>query len=241
MKEIIGVIKAAFFPNTCASCGEVTEQGEPLCDFCREMLVRCDPIKRCIRCGKDKKNCECKYRIFRFDGCIAPFINKQPAKTALYSFKFRRRLSNADYFAEQMALCVKNEYRDIKFDGVTFVPMHRLRLLKRGFNQSRVLAEKISEILSIPLIDTLICLKAGPRQHDLFGKERFKNVKGRYAAKGSASGKTLLLVDDIRTTGATLDECAGQLFSAGAEAVYCVTALITEKKKTKENNAGKKR
>ena len=113
------------------------------------------------------------------------------------------------------------------------MPMHRLRLLKRGFNQSRVLAEKICEILSIPLIDTLICLKAGPRQHDLFGKER-------YAAKGSASGKTLLLVDDIRTTGATLDECAGQLFSAGAEAVYCVTALITEKKKTKENNAGKK-
>lgn len=237
MKEIIGVIKAAFFPNTCASCGEVTEQGEPLCDFCREMLVRCDPIKRCIRCGKDKKSCECKYRIFRFDGCIAPFINKQPAKTALYSFKFRRRLSNADYFAEQMALCVKNEYRDISFDAVTFVPMHRLRFLKRGFNQSRVLAEKTADILCLPVEDTLICLKSGKRQHDLFGKDRLQNVKGRYSAKLSAKGKTLLLVDDIRTTGATLDECAKQLFLAGADSVYCVTALISTRTK---NNTGKK-
>lgn len=237
MKALISLIKEAFFPITCAACGEVTEGGEPLCDFCREMLKPFNPIKRCIRCGNEESDCECKYRVFHFDGLIAPFENKDTARLGVYSFKFCRKMSNADYFAKQMALCVKNEYRDIRFDAVTFVPMHKYRFLKRGFNQSRVLAEKIAEALALPLEDTLAVLKAGKRQHDLFGKERVQNVKGRYKAKGILRGKTLLLVDDIKTTGATLDECAKQLYYRGADGVYCVTSLISVRDK---NNAGKK-
>lgn len=222
---------------TCAACGEVTDNGEPLCDYCREMLKPINPLKRCISCGNDKSDCECRYRVFHFDGLIAPFENKDAARLGVYSFKFGRKMSNAGYFAEQMAFCVKNEYRGINFDAVTFVPMHRLRFLKRGFNQSRVLAERISEISGLPLEDTLLCLKNGKRQHDLFGKDRAKNVIGRYRANINAKGKTLLLVDDIKTTGATLDECAKQLFLAGADKVYCVTALISTRSK---NNTGKK-
>lgn len=237
MKALINLIKEAFFPMTCAACGEVTEGGEPLCDFCREMLKPFNPIKRCVRCGNEESDCECKYRVFHFDGLIAPFKNKDTARLGVYSFKFRRKMSNADYFAKQMAFCVKNEYRDIRFDAVTFVPMHKRRFLKRGFNQSRVLAEKIADALALPLEDTLVALKAGKRQHDLFGKERVQNVKGRYKAKGILRGKTLLLVDDIKTTGATLDECAKQLYLRGADSVYCVTALISVRDK---NNAGKK-
>lgn len=237
MKALINFIKEAFFPITCAACGEVTEGGEPLCDYCREMLKPINPIKRCISCGIEKPDCDCKYRVFHFDGLIAPFENKDTAKLGVYSFKFGKRLSNADYFAKQMAFCVKNEYRDIHFDAVTFVPMHRCRLLKRGFNQSRVLAEIIAEILEIPLEDTLVCLKNGKRQHDLFGKDRLENVKERYKARVGVKGKTLLLVDDIKTTGATLDECTKQLYLKGADGVYCVTALISTRDK---NNAGKK-
>lgn len=236
MKALINLIKEAFFPITCAACGEVTEGGEPLCNYCREMLRPFNPIKRCIRCGNEKPNCDCKYRVFHFDGLIAPFENKETAKFGVYAFKFGRKMSNADYFAKQMALCVKNEYRDINFDAVAFVPMHRLRFLKRGFNQSRVLAEKIADILNLPLEDALLCLKNGKRQHKLFGKERFKNVKGIYKAKPNVKGKMILLIDDIKTTGATLDECAKQLYIGGAEGVYCVTALITARAK---NNAGK--
>ena len=238
MKALINLIKEAFFPMTCAACGEVTEGGEPLCDYCREMLKPINPIKRCISCGIEKPDCDCRYRVFHFDGLIAPFENKDTAKLGVYSFKIGKRLSNADYFAKQMAFCVKNEYRDIHFDAVTFVPMHRYRLLKRGFNQSRVLAEIIAEILEIPLEDTLVCLKNGKRQHDLFGKDRLENVKERYKARVGVKGKTLLLVDDIKTTGATLDECTKQLYLKGADGVYCVTALISMRDK---NNAGKKR
>ena len=215
----------------------MTEGGEPLCTYCREMMKSFNPLNRCICCGNEKPDCECKHRVFHFDGLIAPFENRETAKLGVYSFKFGRKMSNADYFAKQMAFCVKNEYRDIHFDAVTFVPMHRFRLLKRGFNQSRVLAEEIAETLGIPFEDTLVCLKNGKRQHDLFGKERFQNVKGRYKANINESGKTLLLVDDIKTTGATLDECAKQLYLSGADGVYCVTALITVRDK---NKAGKK-
>ena len=237
MKALINLIKEAFFPMTCAACGEVTEGGEPLCAYCREMMKSFNPLNRCICCGNEKPDCECKHRVFHFDGLIAPFENRETAKLGVYSFKFGRKMSNADYFAKQMAFCVKNEYRDIHFDAVTFVPMHRFRLLKRGFNQSRVLAEEIAETLGIPFEDTLVCLKNGKRQHDLFGKERFQNVKGRYKANINESGKTLLLVDDIKTTGATLDECAKQLYLGGADGVYCVTALITVRDK---NKTGKK-
>ena len=54
MKALISLVSQAFFPKTCASCGEITDNDEPICDYCREMLLRFDPIKRCIRCGTEK-------------------------------------------------------------------------------------------------------------------------------------------------------------------------------------------
>lgn len=231
--RILSVLKSAFFPKTCAGCGEIIHENEELCDYCNEMLARCNPLKRCIRCGQDKKNCECSLRVFRFDGCIAPFYNTDVAKRIVYSFKFRRKMTCGKFLTQQMALAVQNEYRAIRFDGITFVPMPSRKQRRRGFNQSAVLAAGISEIIGIPLLDTLVCTHSGTIQHDLSLKERFQNVKGLYRAAGAVRGKTLLLVDDIKTTGATLDECAGQLLKAGAQSVYCVTALMSEKKKRK--------
>ena len=189
MKALINLIKEAFFPMTCAACGEVTESGEPLCNYCREMLRPFNPIKRCLRCGNEKPNCDCKYRVFHFDGLIAPFENKGTAKLGVYAFKFGRKMSNSDYFAKQMALCVKNEYRDIKFDAVTFVPMHRLRFLKRGFNQSRVMAEKIAYILNLPLDDTLLCLRNGKDSTTYSVRSVLKMLRGFIRLKRTLRAK----------------------------------------------------
>ena len=109
--------------------------------------------------------------------------------------------------------------------------------LKRGFNQSEVLAKNISKILKIPICnDALIAARKTKIQHTLTKDERFKNVRGKFIAnkKHDLTGKTVLLVDDIKTTGATLDECAKQLLSLGADEVYCVTGLMTPKNKKKE-------
>ena len=107
-------------------------------------------------------------------------------------------------------------------------------MLNRGFNQSKILAEKIGEKLNLPVLDILYRNKSKTDQHDIKNpKERFKNVEGLYGAKGKVNGKNILLVDDIKTTGATLNECAKQLILSGADNVYCVTGLISDRRKEK--------
>lgn len=234
--RIVKTVISAFFPKTCACCGDIIDEDERICDFCREIIVRCDPLKRCPKCGMNEENCNCKYHIYHFSSCVAPFVNTGSAKQAMYSFKFGGKIANADFIAENMALVIKNEYRDICFDALVFVPMPRLKKLKRGFNQSEVLARKLAGIFNLPLYkDALYCANANLRvsQHKLKQVNRFENVRGLYASKYRFRGETVLLVDDIETTGATLDECARQLLLSGCKQIYCVTGLVTEKAKLK--------
>lgn len=230
--KVLKIVISAFFPNTCISCGDIIDEGEELCNYCHEMLEKCDSLKRCIKCGQKKGNCDCKYRVYRFDGCISPFYSNDISRKAMYKFKFGKKLRNADFFAKQMAICIKTEYSNIKFDGICFVPLATVNELKRGFNQSKILAEKISKITGIKLLDgALKCKKSSVSQHSLSLDERFNHVKGRYSCHLNLKGKTILLVDDIKTSGATLDECSRQLLSCGANKVYCITAIIVKEKK----------
>ena len=232
--KIAKSIVSAYFPNTCISCGEIIPEDEDLCEYCFEMINRCDPLKRCLKCGLNKKNCECNKKVFYFEALVAPFYNNGVAKDAMYRYKFRKRESNADYFAKQMALCVKTEYKNIEFDGITYVPLSKLKSFSRGFDQCEVLARKMSEILDIKFLpDSSKCKHKRKSQHETPLSERVNNVKGRYSFNYSNYGRTLLLVDDIKTTGATLQECTKQLLLSGADRVYCVTGLITENKKKK--------
>lgn len=242
MNRLIKTVIDAFQPTRCVSCGEITDDGEFLCNYCFEMLKPMNPVNRCVRCGLPKKECVCKYRIYSFDGCIAPFVNDGIAQDITYAFKFNRKFTAADFLAEQMALCINNEYKNIRFDCITCVPMHKAKLRKRGFNQSKVLAKKISVITGIPYSDLLACSGKNHAQHKITDiKKRFQNVKGKYKALKPLNGQTVLIVDDIMTSGATLNESAGILLHAGADRVYCVTALRTEiknKKKKSEGNHG---
>ncbi len=241
VKQIFRVVISALFPNTCIACGEVIPEGEQLCEYCAEMSKKVDFTKCCIICGMNKKECVCSKRVFHFSGATAPFYNDGFMKEAMYSFKFGKREYISKFFAEKMAITVKTAYSEIDFDIITFVPTTFFKKLKRGFNQSEALAKQISEILKIKLYGNLISCKFGAEiQHDLNFEKRFKNVKGRYIAnkKYKLNGKTVLLVDDIKTSGATLDECAKQLLLLGADRVYCVTGLMTAKNKKKEKSNG---
>ncbi len=237
MKQYFNVIISALFPNVCVACGEIIPESEHLCEYCAEMAEMVDFTKCCIRCGMPKKECRCSKRVFHFNGCAAPFYNDGVMQKAMYRFKFGKKEYITKFFAEKMALTVKTAYSDINFDIVTFVPTTFKRKMSRGFNQSELLAKKISKILNTPLLSDLIkCKKSAKIQHTLKFDERFKNVKGRYECNRNykLNGKTVLLVDDIKTTGATLDECAKQLLLLGADRVYCVTGLMTAKNKKKE-------
>ena len=236
MKKIIRAAEAAFFPKTCASCGEIIPEEAWLCEDCRKGILRCDATQRCPVCGLPKKCCVCKNRIFRFAGCIAPFVNTGEAKDAMMRYKFGDYKAIARFFAEEMAESVKREYSETVFDAICYVPMHRRKRFQRGIEPAKLLAELLSERLRIPVdhgLLTCTCYLKKP-QHELNFEGRRENVQGLYRAIGSAEGKTLLLVDDIKTSGFTLDECAKQLLNAGASEIRCVTALITYPKQKKK-------
>lgn len=235
--RLFKIITSALFPNVCVACGEIIPEGEHLCEYCTEMAEKLDFTKACRRCGMPKNECMCSKRVFHFNGCAAPFYNTGVTRDAMYSFKFARKEYISKFFAERMALTVKSCYSDINFDVVTFVPMSFSKKLRRGFNQSELLAKRLSKILKLPLCDDLLlCGKNTAVQHKLGFDERFKNTKGKFNANTNykLNGKTVLLVDDIKTTGATLDECSKQLLLLGADEVYCITGLMTAKNKKKE-------
>lgn len=237
-KSIVKVISAALFPNRCANCDEMIPDGDCFCDYCFEMLSKTAVDKLCHVCGCEKENCQCKYHVFHFSGLASPFYNEGVAKNAMYRFKFRDKPYAVDFFAEQMCLSVKSIFYGIDFDTVVYVPLTLRKELQRGYNQSRELAVRIAKILNIPLTDNALgCKKKKSDQHKTNIKERFKNVSGIYYPRVSLLGKRVLLVDDIKTTGASLDECAKALFAAGAEEVYCVTAIVT--KLQRKNDKGR--
>ncbi|MBE6750478.1 MAG: ComF family protein [Ruminococcaceae bacterium] len=234
MKKFLGLLSEILFPNICVGCGEILEQDEYLCDYCFEMSKRCLADKLCLKCGLPKNRCACKRAVFCFDGAIAPFYNDGPVRIAMHKFKFRRKEHFAEFFAREMALCIKQCFSDVSFDFVCCVPMSKIGKIKRGYNQSELLSFEISKILGIRHFkDCLQTVGKKKTQHLLSFEDRVKNVRDVFKCNRNINGKTVLLVDDIKTTGATLNECAKQLLIAGASKVYCVTALATNKKEKK--------
>ncbi len=224
----------ALFPSGCLGCNEIIDNGESFCEYCFEMLDRCGKYRVCSKCGLIKKNCDCSNFIFHFDSLTAPFYANDLIKQTMYRLKFRREEYVAEFFAKEMALSVKQSFPDVKFDIITYVPMHPIKYMQRGYNQSHLIAKEISKILDIPLAEKLLSAKYKRKaQYKTSRKERFKNIKGKFSCKYALNGKNVLLVDDIKTTGATLDECSKQLFISGANSVYCVVGIINKKLKGK--------
>lgn len=232
-KELI----ALFYPNTCVGCNEVIDEEEFLCDYCISMIERTDLNKFCLRCGNLKKECKCSKQVLYYDGCVSPFYNEGIAQKIMYAYKFRRKEMYAEFLVKQMALSLKQGFYEQDFDCVCCVPIESRKQLKRGYNQSAVLASGIANLLEIPFYDGVLgCYKKKKEQHKIAIKERFKNVKDIYYVKKPLKNKNILLVDDIKTTGATLSECSKVLLASGANKVYCVTALVTKMKGKKNGN-----
>ncbi len=121
----------------------------------------------------------------------------------------------------------------IKPDVLTYVPLHFLRQGKRGFNQSKLLGEYIAEKMGIPLIGSMTKIKNTAPLSKAKHENRSRLVKGAYKIKSKAvetiRGKTVLLIDDIMTTGATISECTRVLKCSGAKTVFCAAIASTPK------------
>ncbi len=215
------------FPEKCACCLEIIHPDEGVCEACKENIDFIED-KRCLKCGMGEGYCECSFNVFRFDGVAAPFYNSGSIKRAIYNAKFRGHISVHRFFIGHMVEAFNKCFGEISFDGVTFVPAGRKRFLEHGYNQSEILAKGVAQKLNLPLLRLLKKAGKNKKQHGIrHFKERFENVNGAYEVSKKTNLKNVLLIDDIKTTGATLNECARLLKLGGAENVYCLTAAIS--------------
>lgn len=235
--SVINDVLNLVYPRRCAACNTVMGGEKYLCEDCEDKIIY--NAKPCIKCGGTKKSCRCSLSIFRFAGCICPIVNDEEntAMRCVYNYKLSGNGEVAGFFAALMITAIKKNYRDIKFDAVTSVPMTYSKSEQKGYDHSKILAIKISELLNVPYEEMLV-KTASHSQHDLKAAERFKKISGVFAAKGRCNYNNVLLVDDIITTGATLNECSKELMFAGVKNVYCSAAVTVAlaRNKTKVYN-----
>lgn len=163
---------------------------------------------------------------------MSPFEYTGALRHAILDFKFRNCYAYAGLFADMM-----REYLDSydmwdEFDFIVPVPLHEQRLKERGYNQAELIAQHSAEYLNIPLLtDALTRTRATARQSSLKMMERVLNVKDAFECVSDLQGRKILLLDDICTTGNTLQSCAFALHNAGAEDICALTLAIHVKDK----------
>lgn len=227
IKKIYLSLLDFFFPSHCMSCGRAVEGGKKVCNECEKEIEKIE-VRICKKCGMPEKRCDCNRYVYHFAGVCAPFFNEGIARKGLYKIKFSGIKQLVPYYAEAMIESLYKNFGDTKFDAVVFVPTNFIKGARRGYNQAEWLAEYISSRLGIPLFDKTLKRRVFSKtQHKSKSvARRFINAYKSYEKNKHLNGGTYLLIDDIKTTGASLDACSRQLLYAGADEVFCLTALI---------------
>ncbi len=237
-EDIIENIFCLFYPNRCKFCGELTESYVDVCDSCKATLpwIYGDI---CKYCGALKADCICKSAKSNFyDGVVAPLYYVDSVKECIHNYKFRDERLNYKCLADLMTETCKERYNGIDFDYVTYIPMRKRSTKKRGYNQSRLLAKRVAKNLNVPLYDDLLVKLYDTKvQRGCSKLERKGNLIGVFDVneKYNVENKTVLIIDDVKTSGATLSECGKMLYLFGAAGVYCLTAALVNSKMNKNN------
>lgn len=233
MKKSLEALILSLFPRRCAYCGKVISSGRMMCYKCEKELPRITGTV-CRKCGREKDKCTCKGTENYFDAIAAPFYYDGCVRRGVHIFKFRKGLRNYEAYSLEMAATVKEKFGDISFDFITGIPMTEKSRKKRGYNQCFYLAKGISERLGIEhKPDVISKIYDTNVQHEIRYYLRKGNLSGVFdiANPSDVEGKTILLCDDISTSGETLNECAKMLWLHGAKEIYCIALAVTLFKK----------
>lgn len=197
-----------------------------MCPACLDALPRL-PAIRCPVCAQPTPLGEtcgaCLKRPPAFQGCVAPFRYAAPLDGLIQRFKYGGELALAGFFAHQLATALAGADRP---DLIIPLPLHPLRTRERGFNQAVEIGKVLARRLDLPL-DYRTCqrLRPTPPQAGLTLQERRRNIRGAFACGESLAGRRVALLDDVMTSGASLDALAQAALSAGAgEVVVWVVA-----------------
>lgn len=233
MNNLFSKLLYAVFPRRCDLCGDVVELDVSRCDSCKNAKRVSGEI--CKKCGNPRLCCDCtgNHKKPEYKSVVAPYLYDGNLIKAVYNFKFYGYKELSDGMSSEMAETVNKYYGDIDFDFITFVPLSKKRYRKRGYNQAQLLAESLSQRLNIPCVPTLKKIFETENQRSRTARQRRANLRGVFDLMDDADvdSKTILLVDDVKTTGSTLNECSAVLNAYGADKVYACTFLMTENKK----------
>lgn len=218
-----------FFPNKCVSCHKIIKYDLLFCEKCETKLVRTQG-KRCKTCYAPEGLCDCQQVPKFFFRSVSPFVYEDSVKNSLLSLKTLKNKRLARFFAEEISELIKKKFKDVRFDAIIPVPLHKDREKERGYNQSKLLCEELSKKLNAPVMDKVLQQHDRAKlQHTLDYKLRRKNVKGIYRAGGiPIECQRVLLVDDIMTSGSTLNECSKMLRIEGVSKIYCASVARTK-------------
>lgn len=220
------------YPRTCVICGKVLGK-EKICKDCRRELSYCKS-PRCCCCGKQLETLEqeycgdCQKKPHLFRRGLAPFSHVGKIRHAVYGIKYQNQRENIDFFVEEINRHYRKEIGTWNCDIMIPVPLYYKKKRKRGFNQAEVFAKRLSKKLNMSCqTDILVRNRETRPLKELSRKARMENLQGAFTVKKQCvRGKTILLVDDIYTTGSTLDACSAVLRRAGAKEIYFVCMTI---------------
>ena len=225
------------FPSHCVVCGTPLDPGHALClcDTCWSELPRLrQPF--CPRCGRpipgqavvpfDTRCGECRLTPPRFGVCRSAGLYEGALTQCIHLFKYGGKRELARPLGLLMAECAAREFCGVAFDGLVPVPLHRTKFRARGFNQAAALARELGARIGVPVAHRALCrVEKRDAQSTLTRAARLRNVRGAFAVgrEDLVGGMHFLLIDDVFTTGATVEECVRVLLRGGARAVDVCT------------------
>jgi len=214
-------ILARLFVESCFGCGEAAAGGS--CAVCAAELVRIP--RACRRCGLAQPVARCPRTELRWevDAVVAPYSYEPPLDHYLHALKYR----GARHLGRALALTLKPMVDGARgrIDALVPVPLHRTRLLERGYNQAQEIAAPLARALGVPVLQRAIARRAAVEPQTGQGASRRRaGVAGVFRVERSLTGLRIGIVDDVVTTGATVNALAAELRAAGA--VSCVVLAV---------------
>lgn len=229
--SITGRVLDIFFPHRCAICDRALASGEKyLCGRCTGRLEYTGE-EYCLRCGRPVGETEeyckaCTGKGASYCSGRSLFLYNAVLKESIIRFKYHGRQEYAAFYADEMYHAFGGWLGKIKPDALVPVPIHKERYRKRGFNQAELLAKELGKRSNIPVLaDCLVRGRNTLPQKELSERERIQNLQGAFYVRKMTQElyknvNCVIIIDDIYTTGSTVEACARALCEEGIETVY---------------------
>lgn len=234
------------FPDRCIFCGQALGYCESqicICHDCADKLTFSDEVPTCRLCGRhlseNERLCDtCQTHRHYFNRAVSCLMYERDVRRVILQYKFGGRPDLCRTFAAIMIRRIRPLCRAYRFDLVVCAPLSKKAKQERGYNQSALLAKRIAADLQIPFMEDAFCkIKETPKQSTLHYADRMRNVTHAFALTKPQtvfSGKSILLVDDVLTTGATADALSKLLKQAGTRRVVVAALATTDPDRTAE-------